>query len=154
VECLDDHSDQFIKGEKYKIRHASEKTVSFKKDSRGSTTNGWEKHHFRPCSPPSLWDKATHCFVFKGDDKPRKVERVTDILVYAETNDGSIAGYCKNPCTPLREVRTPGSKKGEFVPYKNILFKFENGSFREIRETTYCKLEADEQDTVTYEECK
>jgi hypothetical protein len=79
---------------------------------------------------PDPWEKATH--ILEGGEVI-----VMDKIKYC---------YCEHcikrrGSIPLREVRTPGRKKGEFVPW----IRAEHNN-----EILYRKLEADKPDSVTY----
>lgn len=149
VECLQSHgrdqgalSNQFAEGEKYQIKSVYGQTVHLKYDDTGHG-NAWGTQHFRPCSPPSPWDRATHAkFGDKQASTPYKITKQTEDWV--NFNDDTYR-YLKSNLTPLREVRTPGRKKGEFVKWSS---KTIDG-----KQLGYL-LEADEPDTVTYVECK
>lgn len=100
------------------------------------------------------WERATH--VCHNDETLKKQKWLKGGISKIARIDGNNVYYAeglygsgqdpKHLLTPLREVRTPGREKGEFVPYINPCKDFPTG--------LYTKLDHDEPDKVEYVECK
>ena len=175
VECVDICAGNGPKiGEKYQIKSISppNSLVLFCKQPHiyvGTKDDGYQQDRFKLCSPPSKWDKATHVKYIRtlnNRAKPRRIEsQDAENVYYKGHNPPKLWSWDrKSSLTPLREVRTPGRKKGEFVPCAKeqathvspgTMCLSEHGlDLTDIRNIFTRPIEADEPDTVTYVECK